>query len=39
MNRLDQKLAQLKQEHRSGLVCYFTAGDLTLMKVVVCLVN
>ena len=27
MNRLDQKLAQLKQERRSGLVCYFTAGD------------
>lgn len=27
MNRLDLKLAQLKQEHRSGLVCYFTAGD------------
>lgn len=27
MNRLDQKLMQLKQEHRSGLVCYFTAGD------------
>jgi len=27
VNRLDQKLMQLKQEHRSGLVCYFTAGD------------
>lgn len=27
MNRLDQKTAQLKQENRSGLVCYFTAGD------------
>ncbi|MDK1685152.1 tryptophan synthase subunit alpha [Acinetobacter terrestris] len=27
MNRLDQKLRELKQEKRSGLVCYFTAGD------------
>ena len=27
MNRLDQKLEQLKLENRSGLVCYFTAGD------------
>ena len=27
MNRLDQKLKELKQEKRSGLVCYFTAGD------------
>ncbi|NNH35334.1 tryptophan synthase subunit alpha [Acinetobacter sp. NIPH 2377] len=27
MNRLDQKLKELKQENRSGLVCYFTAGD------------
>jgi len=27
MNRLDQKFMQLKQENRSGLVCYFTAGD------------
>lgn len=27
MNRLTQKLQQLKQQQRSGLVCYFTAGD------------
>lgn len=27
MNRLDQKIASLKQQQRSGLVCYFTAGD------------
>lgn len=27
MNRLDTKLAQLRQESRCGLVCYFTAGD------------
>ena len=27
MNRLDKKLKELKQEKRSGLVCYFTAGD------------
>ncbi|WP_372403147.1 tryptophan synthase subunit alpha [Acinetobacter piscicola] len=26
MNRLDVRLAQLKQQQRSGLVCYFTAG-------------
>lgn len=27
MNRLTQKLQQLKQQQQSGLVCYFTAGD------------
>lgn len=27
MNRLDKKAAVLKQQQRSGLVCYFTAGD------------
>ncbi|SPL71502.1 tryptophan synthase subunit alpha [Acinetobacter stercoris] len=27
MNRLDQKLELLKQQKKSGLVCYFTAGD------------
>ncbi|MDE2421366.1 MAG: tryptophan synthase subunit alpha [Gammaproteobacteria bacterium] len=27
MNRLDLKIEQLKLENRSGLVCYFTAGD------------
>lgn len=27
MNRLDVRLAELKQKQRSGLVCYFTAGD------------
>ncbi|WP_111858382.1 tryptophan synthase subunit alpha [Acinetobacter sp. CFCC 10889] len=26
MNRLDIRLAELKQQQRSGLVCYFTAG-------------
>lgn len=32
MNRLDQKIEQLKQENRSGLVCYFTAGDPNFAK-------
>jgi len=27
MNRLDTTLAALKSQNRSGLVCYFTAGD------------
>lgn len=27
MNRLDLKLQQLSEQRRSGLVCYFTAGD------------
>ncbi|AOA58147.1 tryptophan synthase subunit alpha [Acinetobacter larvae] len=27
MNRLAEKTQQLKQQQRSGLVCYFTAGD------------
>lgn len=27
MNRLDQTISKLQQQHRTGLICYFTAGD------------